>query len=82
MLPARGKGVLHNRVRQFRELYGYSQKELAARAGVPESSIRRLEGTKWGGVSMAVIEPLCLVFGRVALERMVWIEYTPQAAVS
>lgn len=73
-----GKSVVRNRVRQFRILYGYSQRQVAEMAGVSEFTVVKLENIEGYNVSMANAERLCKVFSRMPLERLFWIDYTAE----
>ncbi|MBY0337326.1 MAG: helix-turn-helix transcriptional regulator [Acetobacteraceae bacterium] len=54
-LPASGGPTLHGRLRAARERRGWSVADVAARAGVSENAVRRVEG---GGGRVATVEAL------------------------
>ena len=67
--------MIRNRLKEFRELHGYSQRELARLAGVSEPTVVKLETIQGYTVSMANAERLCKVFSQMPLERLFWIDY-------
>lgn len=68
-----GGSVLRNRVREFRELHGLTQGELAIRAGVSERVVTLLETVEGYTPQMRVALRLCGFFN-VDLGRLFWIE--------
>lgn len=70
--------MIRNRLKEFRELHGYSQRELARMAGVSEFTVVKLETIEGYTVSLSNAERICRVFNELALERMFWIDYSPE----
>lgn len=68
--------MIRNRVREFRDLQGWTQPELAERAGVSLPIIVRLETVEGYAPKLDTAERLCRVFNELPLERMFYIDYT------
>lgn len=66
--------MLRNRVGDFRELHGLTQKDLGERTGVGREVIARLEAEPGYQPTMATAIRLCAYF-KVDLGRMFWIDW-------
>ncbi len=51
------------RIKELRELKGWSQAELARQSGVAQSTISRIEADDTAGVSLGVVERLARALG-------------------
>ena len=51
------------RIRELRELKGWSQAELARQSGVAQSTISRIEARDTSGISLGIVEKLAKVLG-------------------
>lgn len=65
--------MLNNRVRDFRELHGLSQDELARRVGISPTVIVQLEGDPQHTPQMRTAIRLCRFFN-VDLGRLFWLD--------
>ena len=51
------------RIRELRELKGWSQAELARQSGVGQASVSRIEGGETSGISLGIVEKLARALG-------------------
>lgn len=65
--------MLYNRVKEFRELHGLSQDELARRVGISPTVVFQLENEPGHAPRMTTAILLCKFFN-VDLGRLFWIE--------
>ena len=67
------------RIRELREARGWSQRELAARAGVRQATVAMIERERTKGVDFDTLERLADAFG---VDAALLIEHTRRAARS
>ena len=67
--------MLMNRLKEFRDLHGLTQEELAERSGVTRQLIGRLETEPGLLVSMSTAVRLCRYF-HADIGRLFWIDWT------
>lgn len=51
------------RIKELRELKGWSQAELARQSGVAQSTVSRIEADDTSGISLGVVEKLARALG-------------------
>jgi putative transcriptional regulator len=67
--------MIRNRLKEFREMQGWTQGELAERAGVSLPIVVRLETVEGYAPMLDTVERICRVFNKLPIERMFWIDY-------
>ena len=67
--------MIRNKVREFREMHGYTQPQLAEKSGVGLQTIVNLETVEGYAPRMDTAERICRAFNSIPIERMFWIDY-------